>query len=90
MMCPAIGPQATIECDHRGPQKNASKKHKPKVDPRNMPAIPDRICTNSSVSFGPEDGVELSNALKYGTDEWEEAYRSERNLVESALRAVAN
>lgn len=43
----------------------------------------DRICINSSVAFGPEDGVEYHNALEFGTDEWQEAYRHDRNAVES-------
>ncbi len=67
MTCPAYEPGATIECPLRAIHPQSSKKAKPVVLERNLPMKPDRICTNTSVDFGPEDGLRHANAIPYGT-----------------------
>lgn len=82
-MCPAHGPGATIECPLRALHKNASKKPKPHVLEQNLPEVPDRICTQSSVDFGPEDGIRQAQSMRYGSEEWARTYRHDRNTIES-------
>ena len=83
MMCPAVGPGATVECALRDVHNKASKKAKPYISKAKAPTIPDKICTQSSVDFGPHDGVELEQLLPYGTPEWQETYKHDRNTIES-------
>jgi hypothetical protein len=82
-MCPAYGRGATLECPLRAIHPQASKKDKPQVLERNIPKHHDRICTQSSVDFGPDDGVEHEQLLRYGSREWVETYRHDRNSNES-------
>ena len=84
MMCPALGPQATVECRWRERHPKASKKSGDiYVDPKTPDDLKPRICCQSSVDFGPDDGVEHEQLLRYGSDEWEATYRHDRNSVES-------
>lgn len=89
MVCPAYGPQATVKCKLRPEHANEAK-NQPVVEESDLPAIPDRICTKSSVAFGVEDGVEYSNAIDYGTEKWKAAYTDDRNAVESFNNAEKN
>jgi hypothetical protein len=84
MMCPAYGPQATVECPLRKVHPNSSKKIKPAIDESALPEARDRICTQTSVDFGPDDGVERRQALPFGTEEWQLAYTHDRQLIESS------
>jgi len=83
MMCPAYGPGATIECPLRAIHPKSSKKAKPVVLERDLPKKPDRICTNTSVDFGPEDGLRHANAIPYGSKEFATTYKYDRNVIES-------
>jgi hypothetical protein len=87
MVCPALGPNATLECPlrelHHGASKKPSK-YRPLVDKDNLP-VPGhepKICTNSSVSYGPEEGLKYHQELHYGSPEWLETYRHDRNSME--------
>jgi len=83
MMCPAVGPGATVECVLRDIHNKSSKKAKPFISKAKAPTVPDRICTQSSVDFGPHDGVEHEQLIPYGTEEWQATYKHDRNTVES-------
>ena len=83
MMCPAYGPGATIECPLRAINPKSSKKAKPVVLERDLPKKPDRICKNTSVDFGPEDGLRHKNAIPYGSKEFAITYKYDRNVIES-------
>lgn len=83
MMCPAIGPQAKVECPLREIHPQSSKKAKPEI--LNAPSEDqrDRICRQTSVVFPVSEGQKLRQELIYGTEEWAAAYRHDRNTVES-------
>jgi len=83
MVCPAFGPGATIECPLRAIHAKSSKKAKPSVIKANLPAKPDKICTQSSVTFTAFDGIEYEQELDYATGEWHETYKHDRNSIES-------
>lgn len=83
MVCPAYGPQATVECPLRAIHPNSSKKPKPAIKDGDLPIAPDHVCTQTSVDFGPEDGIEHAQAIRYGTKEWRNTYKSDRQVVES-------
>jgi hypothetical protein len=83
MMCPAVGPGATVECALRDVHNKSSKKAKPFISKAKAPKNPDRICTQGSVDFGPHDGVEHEQLIPYGTEEWQTTYKHDRNSVES-------
>jgi hypothetical protein len=87
MMCPTLGPSATVECPlrelHHGASKRPSK-FRPLVDEEFLPVPGDepKICTRSSVSFGPDQGLKYEQKLHYGSPEWLETYRYDRNSME--------
>lgn len=83
MMCPAVGPNATVECPLKELHNKAPDKPRPVVLKRNLPAVPDKICTQTSVKFAREDGIETEQALHYGSREWHEIYEHDRNSIES-------
>ena len=85
MVCPAYGPGATIECPIlRGkPHPKASKKAKPATLRENIPVKPDKICTQSSVTFTAFDGVEHEQPGHYADGGWHERYKHDRNSIES-------
>jgi hypothetical protein len=83
MMCPAVGPGATVECALRDVHNKSSAKAKPAIMKSRLPKAPDTICTQTSVDFGPHDGVEHEQLIPYGTPEWQETYKSDRNTIES-------
>jgi hypothetical protein len=82
-MCPAYGPGATVECPLRDIHPRASKKQKPSILEANLPEAPDKICTQSSVDFAPEDGIRHAQYLDYGSEEWAKTYKHDRNTIES-------
>lgn len=81
MMCPAYGPGATVECPLRELHPRSSKKIKPVII--ETPEFPDAICTKSSVDFGPEEGIKFEQAAVFGSQEWEDTYKHDRNSIES-------
>ena len=83
MMCPAFGPGATVECALRTIHPASSKKAKPEVWNPPTEDQQDRICRQSSVVFPVAEGQKLRQELTYGTEEWVEAYRHDRNMIES-------
>lgn len=83
MMCPATGPNPTVECPIRTLHAKAPNKIRTAVLDRNVPEVPDRICTQSSVDFGPEDGLRDAQLYRYQSSEWSDAYRVGRNTDES-------
>jgi hypothetical protein len=86
MVCPAIGPSATVECPFRAKHAHASKKTKrASVIEENLPSAANkpRICAQSSVDFAPEDGIEHEQLLHYGSKEWRTTYQHDRNSMES-------
>lgn len=54
MMCPAVGPNATLECPLRELHRNAPNKIRTAVLDGNVPEAPDLICTQSSVDLDPK------------------------------------
>ena len=72
-----------IECPLRAIHPKSSKKAKPGVLKRNLPKKLDRICTNTSVDFGPEDDLRHANAIRYGTKEFAITYKYDCNVIES-------
>ena len=83
MMCPAVGPNATLECPLRELHRNATDKIRIAVLKGNVPEAPDLICTQTSVDFGPEDGIRDAQLFRYQSKEWSDAYRIGRNTDES-------
>lgn len=81
MICPAYGPGATVECPLRDVHPRSSKKVKPVV--LAPPEFPDSICTKSYVDFGPEEGIKFEQATVFGSQEWEDTYKHDRNSIES-------
>jgi hypothetical protein len=82
-MCPALGPQAKVECPLREIHPNASQKAKPYVLKKNLPPRPDKICCNSSATFvETEETLRFKQDLRYGSDEWQTTYSADRNMVE--------
>lgn len=83
MMCPAVGPNPTIECPWRELHHGAPNKARPQVLEANLPKVKDRICTQTSVDFGPEDNLKQRQDFVFGDQVWERTYRHDRNSIES-------
>lgn len=84
--CPALGPSATVNCPIREEHPGRSKKWKsrPKVLKANIPKALPKICTaKKSVSINLLDTIEHQQMLRYGSEEWDNLYTAERNLMES-------
>jgi hypothetical protein len=84
--CPAHGPGATLECVLRDPHPRSSKKVKPKVTV--APEAPDKVCTQTSISIRPDDGLEYQRALPYGTRDTTLTLRRDRNYMESINEGI--
>lgn len=92
-MCPAHGPQATVECGLRERIEDAkytdplqrermrikSGKWKPRVRRADEPEDPPTVCTQTSVTFKLKDGLKLAQPLQWGTKEWHKSYKATRN-----------
>ena len=83
MICPAYGPQATVTCPLRDVHAKSSKKVKPDIKSKDLPEAPNHVCTQTSVDFSPEDGVEHKQAIRFGTPKWQAQYRADRQTIES-------
>lgn len=83
MMCPAYGPQATVECPLRKIHPKSSNKLKPVIDEANIPVAHDRICTQSSVKFEASVGLKYRQSHSYKSEEWERTMAIGRSTVES-------
>lgn len=83
LMCPAYGPQATVECPLRQIHPKSSAKIKPVILDANLPTAPDRICTQTSVKFEASIGQKYRQKYSYMSREWMETMRVGRNTVES-------
>ena len=83
MMCPAFGPQATVECPLRAIHPKSSKKLKPEIAEENLPAAPDKICTQGSVKFEASIGQKYRQKYSYMSQEWKQTMAVGRNTVES-------
>jgi hypothetical protein len=82
MMCPAYGPSATVDCPLREVHSRAANRSLVLILDENVPENPDKICTQSSVDFSPNDNL-WEQPFLYGSDEWADTYKSDRNTVES-------
>ncbi len=51
--------------------------------PVEVAQFPDKICTQTSVTFTAFDGVEYEQAPHYASDEWHETFKRDRNSIES-------
>jgi hypothetical protein len=82
-MCPALGPSATVECELRELHSRAPKgKDRPHtVLPGDF--VPDKICTQTSVTFTETDNAAMTHVLPYCTDIHKMTYRRDRNTTES-------
>jgi hypothetical protein len=82
LRCPAVGASATVACPLRAESMKGEK-----VVLRSRVVTPpkhaDRICRQTSVSFPPSAGAKFRQDIQYGTDEWQEAYATARNTIES-------
>jgi hypothetical protein len=84
MMCPAHGPSATVECPIRKADPKVNNKPKRRILEGNLPDLPPRVCTQTSVVVTSEDRtLEQANGLDYGTAEWASVYKHDRNSIES-------
>ena len=83
MMCPAVGPNPTLECPLRDLHNKAPKRERTEVLTKNLPEAPDLICTQGSVDFGPNDGIRDAQLFRYQSMEWSDGYRIGRNTDES-------
>jgi hypothetical protein len=83
MMCPAAGPNPTVECPLKALLKNAPDKIRPRVQDGDVPEAPPKICTQTSVDFDPEDGIRESQLHRYQSEEWSDGYKIGRNTDES-------
>lgn len=83
MMCPAFGPQATVECPLRAIHPKSSKKLKPEIAEENLPVAPDKICTQGSVKFDAHIGQKYRQKYSYMSKQWKETMAVGRNTVES-------
>lgn len=83
MMCPAFGPQATVECPLRTIHPKSSKKLKPVIEDANLPIAPEKICTQGSVKFDASIGQKYRQKYPYRSAEWAKAMKVGRNTVES-------
>ena len=99
MMCPAIGPNATLDCPWRQGQRKAEwdlikdKRRRTKTPfPVLESQLPDRrlpICTNkASVTFPLATDAKYIQAIRFGTKTWKKLYSHARNMIESANRYV--
>jgi hypothetical protein len=88
LSCPASGPSPTAVCPLRELQKNAvpiEEADRVRIQPAN---ITDRqkdykVCCQKSVSVKPTTHVQQRQKLRYGSKEWFETYRADRNSSES-------
>jgi hypothetical protein len=78
MSCPAHGPSATVECPIRQPHPDVNNKPKLRVFRSNLPDVPPKVCTQTSVVVTSEERA-LEQVGDYGNEEWEEMYRHDRN-----------
>lgn len=82
LRCPAIGPSATVAC----PLRPASFKPVAKVAVRariaHPPEHPDRICTQTSVSFPPTVGAKYRQDIQFGSADWARRFRTMRSTIE--------
>jgi hypothetical protein len=97
LMCPALGPNATVTCPIRDAQpgftspaifkdRHGKERLPIPILPSNAPAPLEQglICKNkSSVRFPLQAGAKFLQALLFGTEEWSRLYKSARNLIES-------
>ena len=83
MMCPAYGPQATVECPLRKIHPKSSKKLKPVIEEANIPEARDLICSQTSVKFPAHVGQKYRQAYPYKSPEWERTMAIGRSTVES-------
>jgi hypothetical protein len=89
-MCPAHGPGATVTCPLRPAHPNSSKKSKPAILQRNLPAKPGPICTQTSVKFTGDEDMRYGQALTYGTQEHEDMITTARNSAEGTFGQLRN
>jgi hypothetical protein len=83
MMCPAAGPNATVLCPLKALAKNAPDKECREIKPENLPAFPDKICSQHSVSFNEADGMHQRQEFAYKSKEWHAFHKHARNSIES-------
>jgi hypothetical protein len=81
LRCPAIGASATVACPLR-PDSTKGVKIVLRARISTPPKHPDRICSQSSVSFPPSEGAKYRQDIQFGTDEWHEMYATARNTIE--------
>lgn len=89
-MCPAHGAGATVTCPLKPIHPNSSKKFKPAILARNLPARPGPICTQTSVKFAGEEGMRYGQIMNYGTQEHEELITTARNSAEGTFGQLRN
>lgn len=81
LRCPAIGKSATVACPLRTASMTGTGVHlRSRV--QTPPEHPDRVCTQTSVSFPPSAGAKYRQDLQYGTPAWQAAYATARNTIE--------
>lgn len=89
LSCPASGPSPTASCPLRELQRNAvpdEDADRVRIQSTN---ITDRqkdyeVCCQKSVSVKPTTHVQQRQKLRYGSKEWFETYRADRNSSESS------
>ena len=90
-MCPALGPQAKIECPLREIHPDSSKKTKPRVLKKNVPEKPPAICCQSSVVFEEnDDTLRFAQKYRFQSSEWAQIYKFDRNAIEGMNGYIKN
>jgi hypothetical protein len=81
-MCPASGPNPTLDCALKRFLQITSTR--PLLRVENVPEFPDDVCTNkSSITIPADAGGKFAQHYQYGTKVWHEQYAHGRNCVES-------
>ena len=79
LRCPAVGKSATVAC----PLRDTGTPVKIGLTTiRTPPEHPDRICTQTSVSFPPTAGAKYRQDAHYGSPNWHSQYAVARNTIE--------
>ena len=75
--CPAQGQHPHLCCPLRPEAKALGQ-----VPVLSPPAVPPKVCTQSSITVAPDIGARHRQDLAFGSDEWASTYAAYRNTVE--------
>lgn len=82
LRCPAVGPSATAACPLRPASMTPTATAAKRARITSPPEHPDRICTQTSVSFPPTAGAKYRQDYQFGSKQWADWYKTMRSTVE--------